>query len=171
MATVDFYFEGRNITIQCNKNDKMKQIFQRFLSKNSLSPNSVIFIYDGNNITNIESTFEKLLNIDDRNRNKMTILVSKENNYSSSQFIFEIEIGADKKMKEYAKMTILFAINESPEDDHKKCLLISEKFEEKYSGHWNCSVIKDGDAAFYYDDYYMKIKYGNYTIKIANKNC
>ena len=107
MATVDFYFEGRNITIQCNKNDKMKQISQRFLSKNSLSPNSVIFIYDGNNITNIESTFEKLLNMDDRNRNTMTILVSKENNYSSSsQFIFEIEKAADEKMKEYAKMTI-----------------------------------------------------------------
>ena len=152
MATVDFFFEGRNITIQCNKDDKMKQIFHRFLSKNSLSPNSVIFIYDGNNITNIESTFEKLMNIDDRNRNKMTILVSKENNSSSSQFLFEIEIGADEKMTEYAKMVILFAINEYPEDDHKKCKLIAKKFEEKYSGYWNCSVIKDGDASFYYDN-------------------
>ena len=52
----------------------------------------------------------------------------------------------------------------------KKCLLIAEKLEEKYKGHWNCSVIKDGDASFYYNDYYMKIKYDNYTIKISKIN-
>ena len=170
MTAVDFYFEGRNFTIQCNKDDKMMLLFQRFLTKISINPNSVIFLYDGNNITNTSLTFEKLLNIDDRTRNKMTILVSKVNNYSSSEFIFEKEIGADEVMKDYAKMAILFAINEFPQDDHKKCLLIIEKFEEKYKGHWNCSVIKDGDAAFYYNDYYMKIKYGNYTIKIGKIN-
>ena len=70
-------------------------------------------------------------------------------------------------MKDYSKMAILFAMNEYPEDYHKKCLLIEEKFEEKYKGFWNCSVIKDGDASFYYHDFYMKIKYGNYTIKIC----
>ena len=73
-------------------------------------------------------------------------------------------------MKDYAKMAILFAINKYPEDDHQKCLLVSEKFEEKYKGFWNCSFIKDGDSATYYNDYFMKIKYGNFTIKISKIN-
>ena len=100
MTAVDFYFEGRNFTIQCNKDDKMMLLFQKFLTKISINPNSVIFLYDGNNITNTSLTFEKLLNIDDRTRNKMTILVSKVNIYSSSDFIFEKEIGADEVMKD-----------------------------------------------------------------------
>ena len=33
MSKVEFTYEGNNITIQCNKYDKMKHLFQQFLSK------------------------------------------------------------------------------------------------------------------------------------------
>ena len=46
---------------------------------------------------------------------------SLRTNSSSSQFIFVEEKGADESMKDFAKMTILLAIKEHPEDDHEKC--------------------------------------------------
>ena len=86
-------------------------------------------------------------------------------------FIFIREVGSiDESMKDYAKMAILFAINKYPEDDYQKCLLVIEKFKEKYKGFWNCSFIKDGDSATYYNDYFMKIKYFNFIIKISKIN-
>ena len=88
----------------------------------------------------------------------------------SYEFIIEKKVGFDKSMEDYAKMVILFAINTYPEDDYKKCLLMAEKFEEKYKGCWNSSFIKNGDTSFYYQDFYIKIKYGNYTIKLGKLN-
>ena len=46
MSSVEFYFEGENIMIQCNKYDKMKQIFQKFYSKTGANQNSVTFLYE-----------------------------------------------------------------------------------------------------------------------------
>ncbi len=169
MATADFYFNGNNIIIQCNEYDKMKDIYSVFSSKVSLSPQSFTFIYNGKNITDTESTFGELRNVIDKKRNKMNILVFPKDNCSSSDFIFEKVDGADEIMKDYAKMAILFALNKYPEDDYQKCILVSEKFEEKYKGYWNCSFIKDGDCATYYSDYFMKIRYGNYKIKIVKQ--
>ena len=92
---------------------------------------------------------------------------SLRTNSSSSQFIFVEEKGADESMKDFAKMTILLAIKEHPEDDHEKCLFVAKKFEDYYKGYWNCSFIKDGDDSFYFDGVNIKIKYEGYTIKIA----
>ena len=85
---------------------------------------------------------------------------SLRTNSSSSQFIFVEEKGADESMKDFAKMTILLAIKEHPEDDHEKCLFVAKKFEDYY-------FIKDGDDSFYFHDVNIKIKYEGYTIKIA----
>ena len=81
----------------------MKQIFQNFCSKAGASPNSVSFLYNGDKITNLEATFEQLANIDDKNRNKMTILVINTPNQSSTEFIFERVDGVDESMKDFAK--------------------------------------------------------------------
>ena len=49
----------------------------------------------------MDLTLDNLANIDDKNRNKMNILVSKsDNSSSSSQFNFLINEGADESMKE-----------------------------------------------------------------------
>ena len=83
-----------------------------------------------------------------------------------SQFIIECKEGADKKMIDFAKMTILLAFEEYPNDDLEKCKLIASKFEEIYHNSWGVSIIEKGDSLFYYDKYYMKIKYKQFTIKI-----
>ena len=58
MALVEFYYEGRNITIQCNKYDTMGKIFQQFASKAEVNQNSVSFLYDGKIISNKNFNFE-----------------------------------------------------------------------------------------------------------------
>ena len=85
---------------------------------------------------------------------------------SASSFVIEENDGADKKMIDLAKMAILLAFEEYPNDDLEKCRLISEKFKEKYGKKWGVSIIKNGDSLFYYHDYYLKIKYKDYKIKI-----
>ena len=86
---------------------------------------------------------------------------------SKSNFIFEKVVGADNSMIEYAKMTILLAIEEYPDDDWKKSDFVAGKFEEKYGNEWVASFIKDGDYRFWYHDYYIKLKYKDYKIKIG----
>ena len=170
MSIVDFYFEGKNLQIQCNKYDKMNQIFQKFYSKAGVNPNSIAFLYNGDNITNKDSTFDQLANIDDKRRNKMNILVSYLPYNSSSQFIFETVVGADESMKDFAKMVILLALKEYPDNDcynNNKCLLIVNKFHEHYGGYWCCSFFKEGESIFNYIDYFIRIRYDNYIIKIA----
>ena len=169
MSTVDFYFEGQNITVQCYKYDKMKQIFQSFYSKSGINPNSLTFIYNGEIITNGEATFEQTANSDDKNRNKMNLLVANSPNSASSEFIFENVIGADESMKDFAKMVILLAMKEHPEDDDSKIDLIHEKFKERYEGSWSCSIYKIGYGSSIFNVFgcFMRIKYGNYIIKIA----
>ena len=168
MSKIEFCFEGKNIIIQCNKNDKMKQMIQQFLTKTNINPNSVIFLYSGNIINNPELTFDQIANIDDKNRNKMNILVHNSNIGSSSdQFQFTLCFGADESMKDYAKMVILLAFQEYPDGYPDKCSLIKKKFEKQYGGYWSCSFIKEGATALNYLDYFLGIHFRGYKITIA----
>ena len=76
MAQVIFVYNTNNITIQCKRTDKMKDIFNRFYSKTNTNSNSVFFIYSGSTDINSELKFEQIANNFDKMSNKMTILVS-----------------------------------------------------------------------------------------------
>ena len=167
MTSVEFFYEGKNIIIQCNKYDIMEKIIQQFIAKVGSQSNSLAFLYNGSTITNRNLTFDQLSNIDDKNRNKMSIIVSNSLTNSSNQFIFEICEGADESMKDYAKMTILLAMQEHPHDYPKMSKIIVLKFEEKYEGDWFCSFVKEGGTTFHFYDYFLKIIYGDYKITIA----
>ena len=60
MASVEFNYEGRNITIQCNYYDTLDKIIQQYLNKSQVDPNSVSFLYNGDLITNKNLTFNDL---------------------------------------------------------------------------------------------------------------
>ena len=167
MSVIEFYYNSNNISIQCNKNEKFKEIFKKFKTKIGTSQNSFVCIYNGDLIKNEELTFYQLANLEDKKRNKMNILVSISTNSNSSQFIYQECIVKDNGMKEFAEMTILYAIQKYPNDDLEKSCLVVEKFDEKYGGDWGCSFIKNGNMAVHYYDYYIKVKYGGYQIKIA----
>ena len=79
MAKVAFSFSGTEITIQCLKNDRMKDIFNRFATKINMNMNSFLFLYGGNKI-NYGFTFIEQANSIDNNRNQMNILVYQKEN-------------------------------------------------------------------------------------------
>ena len=170
MANVEFYYEGKNVIIQCNKYDRMEKIIQQFMTKVGGKQNSLAFLYNGNTITDMNLTFDQLSNLDDKNRNKMNIIVSHSLTNYSSQFIFKDCVGADESMKDYAKMAILFAMQEYPHDYVMISKIIHKKFEEKYEGKWLCSFVKEGGTSFSFTNYCLLILYGDYKITIAKTN-
>ena len=75
MASIEFNYEGRDITIQCNNYDTLDKIIQQYLNKSQVDPNSVSFLYNGDLITNKNLRFNELSNSYDKSRNKMNVLV------------------------------------------------------------------------------------------------
>ena len=80
MVEAIFNYEGIDTIIQCNINDKMKEIINRYLIKirKNENNNNFLFIY-GANIINYDLTFIQQANEIDRNRNKMNIIVKLNN--------------------------------------------------------------------------------------------
>lgn len=78
-------------------------------------------------------------------------------------------IGADSSMIDFAKMAILLAMNECPNDNYEKAKLITSKFEERYNGLWMTIIIeKNSQSNFYghYFYYYFELEYEGYRIYI-----
>ena len=74
MAEVIFNFKGVETTIQCNINDKMKEIKNKFITKTQNKENKIYFLYNGDKI-NEELSFSQLANELDNQTKKMKILV------------------------------------------------------------------------------------------------
>ena len=74
MAEIIFNYEGVNTTIQCNENDKIKDIINKFLIKIQKQEDNLYYLYNGNKI-NYELTFNEQANEVDRNRRTMNMLV------------------------------------------------------------------------------------------------
>ena len=62
--------EGRDFHIQCSKEEKMKDICNKYVSKINKNINTLIFMYGGK-IMNLELTFNEQANSFDKSRNKM----------------------------------------------------------------------------------------------------
>ena len=78
-AKIIFNYEGKDITIQCSIEDKMKDICQKYVTKIESNINSLLFLYGGNQI-NMELKFKEQANLMDINRNEMKVLVYKNEN-------------------------------------------------------------------------------------------
>ena len=76
MANVIFSFNGFETIIQCLKENKMKDICQKFITKMNMDINSVYFIYGGGQL-NLDLTFQQHANSLDKENNQMNILVYK----------------------------------------------------------------------------------------------
>ena len=76
MAEAIFNYEGINTTIQCELNEKMKDIIAKFVIKIENKENNLYYLYNGTKI-NYELTFNEQANDIDKNRKKMNILVTK----------------------------------------------------------------------------------------------
>ena len=47
MIQVLFLYNGKNIFIESNPNEKMKDIFEKFVQKEQIEKNSVYYLYQG----------------------------------------------------------------------------------------------------------------------------
>ena len=85
MAKVVFFFEGFNIDIPCNLDDKIEKIFIAFSSKLNLNRNNLIFLYGGALVNDEDYTFEDIANNEDLKNKTMNILVYKLEMYKTTQ--------------------------------------------------------------------------------------
>ena len=75
MAEVKFTYEGNNTDVQCDINDKIKDIINNFLIKIEKKENiNFYYLYNGSQV-NKELTFYEQANQIDKNRKKLNILV------------------------------------------------------------------------------------------------
>ena len=77
-SKVIFNFMGKDVTIQCNDHNKVKDIFSKFAVKSQANKDLLYFLYGGN-IINEELTLEELYNPIDKKEKKITILVYEMN--------------------------------------------------------------------------------------------
>ena len=74
MAEAKFTFEGQDIIIQCNKNQKMRDICTNLSQKINVGLNSLVFLYGGGQL-NLDKTFQELTK-----ENRISIIVYKNEN-------------------------------------------------------------------------------------------
>ena len=105
MAQIDFFFNGFKTTIQCNINDKFKDIINNYASKTGNNINKVYYLYSGQKIENYELTFNDISNEIDKERNKMNIQIingeniNENNNKIKSKEIICPICGEDIRIK------------------------------------------------------------------------
>ena len=77
-SEVIYEFEQQTIIIQCNENEKMKDISEKFANKIDSNLNNLFFLYDGKQI-DLDLTFEEQSNKEDKLRKKMNIIAYLKN--------------------------------------------------------------------------------------------
>ena len=88
MAEIIFIYNGNKTNIQCNLDDKMKEICQKFAIKTQNDINIIYFIYNGN-IINENLTFSEHINEEDKKKNIMNILVYDNENKKIRECLFK----------------------------------------------------------------------------------
>ena len=78
MAKVIFNYKGIETIIQCNINDKIKDIYKRYETKIGIDISKLFFIYNGNQIKD-NLTLNEIINEEDKRRNIINILVNENN--------------------------------------------------------------------------------------------
>ena len=76
MVEIEFSYRGINTTVQCNPEEKFKDILQKLSTKIDINLNSVFYLYSGSVIQNKEKTFIEIANNLDKERKKMNIQIT-----------------------------------------------------------------------------------------------
>ena len=94
MAKVVLLYEGQKIDIQCDENDKLETIIQRFCEKVQKSKDNLLFLYGGQFVQK-NSTFINLANSVDKTRKTISIIVTEKEEDNNALLIKE-----NKELKE-----------------------------------------------------------------------
>ena len=157
---IEFIYDGISTIIQCNSNEKMKNICQKFKDKVGIDKNRKVFYsYDGKVGIDEELTFRDNANSEDKKGNKMSILVfsndsliiQKENDIKESQNII------CPKCKENIKMDIKeYKINlYDCKNRHKKNNILLNEFKETQkfdNSKIVCDICKKNNKSISYNN-------------------
>ena len=94
MVEIEFNFEGEKINIQSKSDEKMEEIMKRFSMKADKKLENLYFVYGGA-ILNENLSFNEQANEQDKNRNKMSVIVNtkaddnneEDESYKKSKYI------------------------------------------------------------------------------------
>ena len=161
MAEVEFIYNGINTIIQCNLNEKMKDIYNRFKDKVNLKNKNIYYTYNGKVGINEELKFEEIANIEDKTRKKMNIII-----FDNIEEIKEKEIIKSKYIIcPECKENIRMNINEYKIDLFKcknghniKNILLNE-FEETQNINMTdiiCNICKNNNKGISYNNIFYK---------------
>lgn len=133
MAEVSFKYNGQNVIIQCEKNELMKNICQKFANKSMTSINNVLFLFNGGKL-DLNLTFEK---------------VTKENKI--------IILAIDNSSNEPKKADIMTDDCEKKGKEILKKHLDGRSYKEEKTYDWINTIINDFESYFYqkYPSYYI----------------
>jgi len=169
MAQVEFSYNGENTIIQCNLNEKMKDICQRFKEKAQVGNKNIFYSYDGKVGIKEESTFEESANTEDKRRKKMNvivieseILVPKEDIIKSKNIICpECKENINMDIKDY-KINLYDCKN-----GHKIENILLNEYEETQNIDISkiiCGICKKNNKSISYNNIFYKCLTCNYNI-------
>ena len=79
MFKIIFNYEGNNVTILSNSNDKIKKSIESLLNKINIESKNLYFL-DNGKLLDTDLTINQISNSDDKNREEMFILVQDISN-------------------------------------------------------------------------------------------
>ena len=163
MSEVVFIYNGINTIIQCNLNEKIKDICKRFKDKVNLNDKNINYTYNGKLVLNEEITFEALANTEDKIRKKMSFIVfdnlievkEKEKEKIKSKDIICPKCKENVRMNinEY-KINLLKCIN-----GHNMENILLDEFEETQNINLDeivCNICKNNNKSISYNNIFYK---------------
>ena len=106
MIEIELTYKQQITIIQCELNNKIEDIYKKFISKVGIDINSIYFLYSGNKINNNELTIDKIINFNDRKINKMQILVETIHEFNKEESSIKFKDIICPKCNEKAKIKI-----------------------------------------------------------------
>ena len=104
MSNIEFIYEGQNLIIQCNENDKLEKIIQNFCTKVQKSKEKLNLLYNGRIVSNYNLTLMELANSVDKKRKSMSIIAT--DNCNNNDTLTQIEKSQLKEKLNKANKTI-----------------------------------------------------------------
>ena len=92
-AKVIFILDGEGLTMQCSKEDKMKDICQKYSNKVEKNINSLFFLYGGSQL-NFNKSFKELAK--DKDEMKVLVYINENNEYICPKCGEKIKLNKEK---------------------------------------------------------------------------
>ena len=120
-----FTFNDIKTIIQCNKNEKIRNIMEIYQAKVQIDKNKIYLVYNGNKV-NEELSFEEIANKEDKKMNMMNIIIYEINN---SKIIEEKRVKSKEIIYPKEKENYIIGEIEIKEEDINKDIRIINSFE------------------------------------------